>query len=477
MSLKKQAVSGMIWTFSQQFGTQLVNFVIGIVLARVLLPSDFGTIALFGVVMSVASALINGGLSSSLIRTKDADDADLSTVFWFNLVASLSIYTVIFFISPIVSDFYDLPQLTLIIRVYALILIPGALGSIQSIRFVKEMDFKTSFKIQLPSILIGGVSGILFAYYGFGVWSLVYYPLIQGVISNIQFWMYSDWRPAFIFDKQKFKYHFNFGYKMTLSELLNTIFNNVYSVIIGKIFSPVQLGYYNRADSLKQLPVSNLSNALNSVTFPLFSQLRDNNIKLKEVYKKLMKVVIFIIAPILCFAIIVAEPLIRLLLSEKWLPSVSYFQILAIAGIMYPIHSYNLNILKVKGRSDLFLKLEIIKKTLVVFVLVASIRYGMYGILWGQVLLSFISFFINTHYTGKILEYGTLQQISDLMPIILLSASIAVVIYFSDLFFFHNWLDLPRLLVLAFLYAGLYLGTVWIFKFREINYLKDLLKK
>lgn len=477
MSLKKQALSGMIWTFAQQFGTQLIYFVISVVLARVLNPSDFGIIAMFTVVISVAAALVDGGMASSLVRSGEVDDDDLSTVFWFNVSTAIFLYIIIFFAAPLIASFYKLLPLVPIIRVYAISIIIKSFTSVQAIRFVKNLDFKTSFKIQLPSLFIGGAAGILFAYIGFGVWALVLYPIIQSIISSAQYWFYSKWRPSFTFKKDKFRYHFNFGYKMTLSGLLDTTFNNIYTIVIGKMFSPAQLGFYNRADNLKQLPVSNLSNALNKVTFPLFSKLSHDNIKLKEVYKKLMKVVIFIIAPVLSISIVIAEPLIRFLLTDKWLPAVPYFQILAISGILYPIHAYNLNILMVKGKSNLFLKLEIIKKLLISLVLIFSLKFGIFGILWGQVFISIAAFFINTYYTGKILKYGSIQQIADLTPILILSAVIAILFYFIDDYLFKNFADILRLIIVSFGFGIVYLATSWLLKFKEIHYIKDLLKK
>ena len=477
MSLKKQAISGLVWTFGQQFGTQLINFVISLLLARVLFPSDFGTIAMFSVVISICSTLVDGGMASSLIRSNDADDSDLSTVFWFNVITSTLLYLLVFLIAPLIAKFYKLDLLTPIIRVYGLLLIIKSLTTVQAIRFTKDLDFKTSFKIQLPSLIIGGFSGVLFAYYGLGVWALVYYPLIQGAISTIQYWIYSDWKPSFVFNKTKFRYHFNFGYKMTLSSLLETIFNNIYTVIIGKAFSPTQLGYYSRADNLKQLPITNLSNALNKVTFPLFAKLGNDDIKLREVYKKIMKLVIFIIAPVLLMAIIMAEPLIRFLLTEKWLPAVPYFQILSLAGILYPIHSYNLNILMVKGKSNLFLIFEIIKKILIVCVLLISIKYGILGILWGQVFTSCISFFINSHYSGKLIKYGSFQQLADLLPILGLSGLIAVVLYWLDYYYFKNISDFLRMVIICGSFTTVYLALVWALKFKEITYLKEILKR
>ncbi|WDF46963.1 lipopolysaccharide biosynthesis protein [Chryseobacterium sp. KACC 21268] len=477
MSLKKQALSGLVWTFGQQFGTQLINFFISLILARVLLPSDFGIIAMFSVVISISTTLVDGGMASSLIRSNDADDSDLSTVFWFNFFASIILYILIFLFAPLIANFYKLALLVPIIRVYGLLLIIKSLTTVQAIRFTKDLDFKTSFKIQLPSLIIGGILGVVLAYYGFGVWALVYYPLIQSLISTVQYWMYSDWKPSLIFNRVKFKYHFNFGYKMTISSLLETVFNNIYTIVIGKVFSPTQLGYYSRADNLKQLPITNLSNALNKVTFPLFAKLGDDDVKLKDVYKKIMKLVIFIIAPILLMAIVIAEPLIRFLLTEKWLPAVPYFQILSLAGILYPIHSYNLNILMVKGKSDLFLKLEIVKKILIVCVLLISLNYGIMGILWGQVFTSCLSFFVNSHYSGKIIKYGSFQQLADLIPILVLAGLIAMMLYWFDYFWLQQITDLLRMLIICISFTSIYLATGWILKFKEITYLKEILKR
>lgn len=477
MSLRKQALSGMIWTFSQQFGAQIISFTVGIILARLLLPSDFGTIAMFSVVLAIGGSLVDSGMSSSLIRTNDADQKDFSTVFWFNLVVSILIYGLIFFLAPLIARFYEVEILTDIIRISSITIIINAFSAIQSTRLVKEMNFKTLFKIRLPSLIIGGITGIVLALNGFGIWALVFYPIVQSIVSSIQFWIYGKWKPSLIFDKEKYKYHFHYGYKLTLSGLLDTLFKNAYTVIIGKLFSPVQLGYYNRADTLKQLPVANLSAALNSVTFPLFAKISHNDIKLKEVYRKLMKLVIFIIGPVLCLMVVAAEPMIRFLLTEKWLPAVPYFQVLAFAGILIPIHSYNLNVLKVKGRSDLFLKLEIWKKLLVVAILLVSTRFGIMGIVWGQVTGSVIAFFINTYYTGKILNYGSFQQIGDLLPTLCLSALTALVLYGVDLNFLSGMHDFFRLVVLTLSFVLIYLSSAWLLKFKEFDYIKELLNR
>lgn len=470
-------MSSMIWTFSQQFGNQLITFAVSVILARLLLPSDFGTIAMFTVVMSIASALVDGGMSSSLIRSAEVDDRDLSTVFWFNLGVAVVMYIVIFVAAPLIADFYKIEILTAVIRVYSLSIIIRSLTAVQGTRFTKAMDFKTSFKIQLPSLIIGAVAAVAMAYNGFGIWTLVFYPLIQSVVGGLQLWFYSKWKPLLVFDRAKFKEHFSFGYRMTLSGLLDIIFNNIYPIIIGKIYSPTQLGYYNRADSLKQLPVSNLSNALNKVTFPLFAKISHDDAKLKDVYQRLMRVVIFIIAPTLALMVALAEPLIRFLLTEKWLPAVPYLQILAISGLLYPIHAYNLNILQVKGRSDLFLRLEIIKKILIVIILICSLPFGIYGLLWGRVIGSVLAFFINTHYTGKFLNYTSWSQILDLLPSIILAGLAGLGVYWINQYITNGWMDLINIAISTFLFMIIYLGCAIMLNFKEILHIKQLIKK
>src|SRR5690606_25940372 len=306
MSLKQQARDGVFWTFLQQFGTQIITFIVGVVLARLLTPSDFGTVALFMVVITLATSIIDGGMASSLIRTENVNDKDLSTVFWFNIATSLAIYLVIYGVAPIIAIFYDVPILTPVIRVYSVIIIINSLVTVQNTRYLKAMDFRTPFRIQLPSLLIGGVIGVVLALYGFGIWSLVYYAIFQSLISTIQFWTYSKWRPSFIFDRERFKFHFFYGYKLTLSGLLDNLFKEVYTIVIGKYFSTTQLGYYNRAYSLRQLPVANLSAALNKVTFPLFAQISSDDTKLKNVSKKIMNMVVFVFTPTLSLLIVVA---------------------------------------------------------------------------------------------------------------------------------------------------------------------------
>ncbi|WP_222165301.1 lipopolysaccharide biosynthesis protein [Edaphocola aurantiacus] len=477
MSINKELVSGVFWSFLQQFSSQIINFIVSIILARLLLPDDFGQIALFGVVMALGGVLINGGLTTSLIRTKNITEEDLSTVFFFNMAMSVLIYLIIVLVAPLIATFYKIPALTAIIRVYSITLIIGAFGAVQHTIFSKELKFKLELGLQLPASIISAATGIVLAYQGFGVWALVWMNILQSSVFSILLWITSPWRPKFIFNKEKFKYHFNFGYKLSLSSLLDTLFNNIYTIFIGKLYSPTQLGYYNRADSMKQLPVSNISQVLNKVTLPLFAKIQDDSDALRALYKKIMTSVLFVLAPILAYLVVEAEAIFTLLFTHKWDNAVPYFQILCIAGLLYPIHAYNLNILYVRGRSDLFLKLEVIKKILIVIILVVSSFFGIYGLLWGQVVFSFIALFINSYYSGKFIDYGFSKQIRDLLPACLLSFVVGIIVFGADKFFLFKFTDLMRIVLAGICYFSLYFVIAMIFKFSEISFLKQLIKR
>ncbi len=478
MSLKEKAVAGVFWSFIQQFSNQIIAFVLSIILARLLNPSEFGLIGMIGIFMGIGTVLIDSGLGQSLIRTENPTDEDYSTVFFFNLIGSFFIYVVIFFAAPFIADFYTQQILSNIIRVYCLIFIINAFSSVQLTRLSKKMDFKTEMKITIPSAIMSSIVGISLAYNGFGVWSLVYCALVQTTASAIQLWYWSKWRPSWIFSKEKFNMHFSFGYKLTLSAILDTVFNNLTSILIGKFFAPAQLGFYNRADSLKQFPAINISTILNKVTYPLFATIKNDDEKLKEVNKKIMKMVIFIIAPVLFFMAILAEPLFRFLFTEKWLPAVPYFQILCFSGLIYPIQAYNLNILKVKGRSDLFFKLEVIKKIMVAIVIAFAFQFGIYGLLYSTIVTASLSFFINSYYSGKFIKYAAWEQIKDIAPLILLTSICGLIVY---LIFINikNLIqnDLLVVMLCSFLGTILYFCLSIFFKISSLNELFAIIKR
>ena len=478
MSLRKQATSGFVWTFAQQFGNQISGFVVSLILARILMPEEFGLIGMIAILVSVGNTLLNSGLTQSLIRSETLEEDDFSTVFYFNLIASIIIYLGVYFLAPVIADFYDQPILINIVRLYCLTFIISSFSAVQLARLTKSMNFKIQTIIGIPSTIIGGVVGISMAYMGYGVWSLVWSQIASTFLVSAQLWIYSKWTPGFVFNMVKFKEHFNFGYKITISSLLNRIFDNIYLIIIGKYFSPAQVGFYTRAETMKQLPVTNISNALNKVTYPLFASIQNDNIRLKRVYKQLMQMVIFVIAPILIFLAVLAEPAFRFLFTEKWLPAVPYFQILCVTGILYPIHSYNLNVLKVKGRSDLFLKLAFMKKAMTIIGILIGIQFGIYGLLYSQVILSFLSFFLNAYYTDRFINYPAWEQVKDISAIIILAIMCGLVIFMIDYYLKGNGtIDFFRLLMSGTIGVILYGSLAYFLKFESLGKLMSILKR
>lgn len=464
----------MVWTFAQQFGTQSIGFLVSIVLARILLPKEFGLIGMISVFVGIGTSLMNSGLTQSLIRTSDPDQADYSTVFFFNMAGSVIVYWLLFFSSPLIANFFSQPILVEIIRIYCLSFIISAFSQVQMTKLTKEMNFKLQMTIAIPSLIGAGLLGIFLAYKGYGVWSLVWMSLFQAFLSSIQLWYRTGWTPSFVFDKKKFHYHFKFGYKLTLSGLLDTIFTNIYQIIIGRFFIAADVGFYTRANSLKQLPVNNLSGALSKISYPLFASIQNDDARLKKAYKQIMQMVIFVIAPVLVIMGVLAEPLFRFLFTSKWLPAVPYFQILCLTGILYPLHAYNLNILNVKGRSDLFLKLEVIKKALTVVMIVITIRFGILGLIWGQLIGSVLAFVINTHYSGRFIKYNAWQQAKDVLPLIIWAFIAGFIVWGLDLEL-KNAKDIVRLLIGGSVGVVAYLGIAALLKVESLDEFKKII--
>lgn len=478
MSLKQKALSGIFWTLIQQFSSQGISFIVTIILARLLLPEQFGLIAILNVFVNIGSILMDGGMGQSLIRTENPDIEDYSTVFYFNLIVSFIIYSVVYILSPFIAEFYNQPELEYITKWYCIIFITNAFSSIHYTRLTKNMEFKKELTITIPSLILSSTVGVLMAYNGFGIWSLVISSILQSTTVGIQLWFRSDWKPIIKFNKEKFYFHFKYGYKLTLSGILDAFFNNIYVLIIGKYFAANQVGFFNRADSLKQLPVNNISSVLNKITFPLFAKIQDDNERLKEMNKKIMQMVLYFVAPTLLIMAALGEPLFRLLFTDKWLPAVPYFQILCWGGILYPIHAYNLNILKVKGRSDLFLRLEIFKKVIVIITIISSISFGIIGLLYGTIITSIIAFFINTYYTGKLINYSSFKQLKDLTPILIVAALTGGLVYSLDLLLLNKILnDIFRLIVGSIFGIIIFYLLSILLRLDSLNELKLIIKK
>lgn len=476
MSLKKQAISGVKWNFAQQFSVQIINFGVQVILARLLMPEMFGLIAMIIVFISIGQTLMDSGMTSSLIRTKNPDQLDYSTVFITNIIMSCAIYGLVYFFAPYIAKFYNQDILTDIVRIFALTFVIRALVAVHVAKLTKEMNFKLQMKLQVPSTIIAGIVGVSLAYQGYGVWSLVWLNLVQAIIFTIQNWLFINWKPSLVFDWQRFKHHFAFGYKLTLASLIDVIYNDIYRIIIGRFFSPAQLGFFNQAETMRLFPVQQISSVMGKVTYPMFAKI-DNDQALKAAYRTTMKLVFFVSVPVMLALILVAEEGFRFVFGEKWLPAVPYFQVLALASIVRPVSVYNLNILQVKDRSDLVLKVEVIKKILGSLLIVIGLPFHVMGLAISLTIFSFISFIINMHYSGKLIAYSMGEQIKDVVHLLAIGIFIFMVLHTIKQYF-QLYLQPDFLVVFGFgiSFALLYFSIVMVADKELLTTLKNIYK-
>ena len=474
MSLNKQLKRGLKWTFIDTFFLRGFTFLVLLGLARLLTPGDFGLIGVISVFMIIGTAIIEGGMGNSIIRDNTATETDYSSVFYGNIVMSFLIYPIMYLVAPIIADYFNDKILTNLIRVSALNFIISAFFSIQHSVLTKKMMFKKITLFNLPAVIIGSFIGLFLAYYGYGVWSLVYMHLSTQLIKVVIYWSNSDWKPEARISFLKLKKHFLFGYKLMISSLLNSIMTEVYSFLIGKKFSLNTLGYYNQAKTLRDYPVGLISAVISKVTFPLLSEIQEDKKKVSETYKLILRSIFFIISPIMFFLMVVAKPLFLILLTEKWLPAVPYFQILLISGILIPIHTFNINIFKIYDRTDLFLKLEIVKFFMVFLSILFGIFFGIYALLISIVVISFVALFVNTYYSGNLISYTTLDQLKDMFPVVLIS-----IITFILSFFLVNLLDyyhrIVVVVIIFFFFSVVYIGISYLINKKHFYEMKKIL--
>lgn len=473
-NLKGRTISGLKWSAYERVAAQGVTFVISIIIARILSPSDYGVVGMLAIFIGIANVFINGGFSSALIRKKDRSEVDFSTVFYYNIAVSCFFYLLLFFCAPLIARFYDTPILTKVTRVVGLNIIIGALAAMQRAKLVIAVDFKTQAKISLVTLTITGGLGILLAYMKFGVWALIFQHLATTTITTILLWYFIRWKPLGIFSKSSFRELFGFGSKIMLSGLLDTVYVNIYQLVIGKRYNATELGYYTRASGFAQLPSLEITHVFQRVTFPILSEMQDDLQRLAKNYRRLLKMSAFLVFPIMALLAALAEPVVRILLTDKWLPVVPLIQILCASHMFAPIHSINLNLLQVKGRSDLFLRLEIIKKLMVTAVLFVSFSFGVAAICIGMVFVSIVALIINTYYTGKIIQLGFLKQMKDIAPIMAISL-IAGAIALACSFFIEN--AYMQLFIGGIAGVAFYMGIAFILKIDEMKEISSVLLK
>jgi len=421
MSLKEKAVKGFSWSVFEGVFSQGVLLIVGIVLARLLSPEDFGIIGIVSVFVAVSSAIVDGGFASALIQKIDTTKKDYNTVFYTNLLAGCFLYALLFLSSNTIATYFNEPILEEIFKYIGAVLVIGAFSIIQRTLLIKKLDFKTQAIISIIASIVSGIISIILAYNDYGVWSLVVLTILKPLVSSVLLWIQSSWYPSLEFSKTSFKELFNFGYKLLLTTLINTIYRNIYYVLIGKIFNPIALGYYTRADQFRTPFSNNLAFGIRRISFPILSSLQDDDIRLKSSFRKFIKFSVFLNFTTMLAIAAVAKPLVLILIGEKWEPSIIYLQLLCISGMLYPLQILNLNLLVVKGYSDLNLRLEIIKKIILIPIIYFTALYSIKMMIYGLILFSVIEFFINSYYTNKLIKYSIVQQLKDIFPFFVIS--------------------------------------------------------
>jgi len=465
MTLKQKTVNGLLWSFIENFSKQGITFIVGIILARLLTPEEFGLIGMITIFIAISTSVINSGFSQALIRKKDCTDTDYSTVFYFNLLVGVVLFAILFFAAPLIAGFFNEPQLTKLVKVLASVLVIDAFTIIQRTKLTKRIDFKLQTKISVIADIVSGVAGIAMAYTGFGVWSLVARQIIQRALNALLLWVWNRWIPLLVFSKESFKELFSFGSRLLVSGLIDTAYRNIYLLVIGKFFSAAELGYFTRSEQFQKLPSQNINTVIQRVTYPVLSSMQDDKSRLKNNYQKLIRSTMLITFVLMLGMAAVAEPMIITLIGEKWRPSIIYLQMLSFVGMMYPLHALNLNMLQVSGRSDIFLKLEIIKKILAVPTIVIGVIWGIKIMIAGMMVNTLIAYYLNSYWSGRFIGYSFKQQVTDILPSFSLALTMAVAVYLLGLI-------LPFSMLLK-LILQIGAGAAIVFLFCELTQFKD----
>ena len=473
-SLQRKAFWGMVWNFAESFSFQIIQFIIGIFMARILQPSDYGMVGMLSIFLTISNMLITSGFYRALIQKKDRTAIDYSTVFYFNIVVGIILYLILFFSSPYIALFYNVPILEDLTKVIAIPLILNSLSQVQNAKFAIEMNFKMLSKISIITAIITGISSLYMAYSGFGVWSIAYSSVIGESSRCILLWFFANWTPLWKFSWKSFREMFSFGSKMFASGLLESIYNNLYTLIIGKKFATTELGYYTRANGYAQLPVATFNNALSKVTFPMFCEVQKDDERMILLYHKLLRFTAFIIFPIMMLFIVLARPLILFMITDKWESCVILLQILCLSYVWHPVQIVNINLLQAKGRADVTLKIDILKKGIGVFVLCLTIPLGVVAMCIGLIVVSLISTLINIYFTKRIMHIEILSQVKDLCPPLLYSLFMMIITYFATSLIPQNGL---RIFVGGVVGIVTYFFVAYLFRSKELQYLFEFINK
>lgn len=439
-SLQHKTIHALSWSFVEVVAQKGVQFVIGIVLARLLFPEQFGLIGMLTIFMAVIRTFLDSGFGAALIQKQEITQTDICSIFYFNILVGLATASLLCIVAPWIAAFYNQPVLTGLTRALSLTVIIDSFGMIQGTILVKQINFKTQTKVSLISGALSGIIGVTLAAYGFGVWSLVVQQVSASLFSTICLWSFSSWRPELIFSFTSLQNMFGFGSRLLFSGLLNQIFDNIYYVVIGRLFSAADLGYFTRAKTMNDLPTQTLSGMVGRVTFPVFSTIQDDQARMKRGLKKALTILVLVNFPMMIGLAVIARPLVLVMLTDKWIACVPYLQLLCMAGLLFPLHLMNLNVLQALGRSDLFLRLEIIKKVLIAISIAITWRWGISAMIYGIIVNSIIAYYLNSYYTGVLISYPLREQVTDLVPYLIVSVLMGILVYTVGLLqYFHHW--------------------------------------
>lgn len=428
-SIKNKAIKGAGWSFADNIMSQGITFLIGLVLARLLTPEEYGLIGIILIFIALFNSIVDSGFSNALIRKTDAKDIDYNTVFITNMVLSVVLFFALYFSAPAIARFFNQPSLTPLTRVMGSVVIINAFAIIHRTILVKRVDFKTQTKVSLIASVASGLIGIVMAVAGYGVWSLVGQQISRQLLNSVFLWVWTKWYPKIQFSIESFKELFSFGWKLLVSGLIDTVWREIYQVVIGKCYSAETLGQYTRAQQFGSIFSCNLTAVVQRVSYPVLSEIQDDKVRLKAAYQKVIKVTMLVTFCCMLGLAAIAEPMIVTLIGEQWLPAVPLLQIICFMMMLYPLHAINLNMLQVQGRSDLFLKLEILKKIIAVGPLLMGVFMDIYWMLWGSVITGFISYYLNAFYSGRFLNYSIWEQIKDILPSFIVAILMALVVF------------------------------------------------
>jgi len=474
-NLKTDTVKALLWSFIDKLGKQGIQFVFSVILARLLLPSEFGLIAMLYVFVSFGHAFINSGFSHALIQKKSASYLDECSVFYFNIAISVVAMFLLFISAPLIASFYDQPQLIPMTRTLSLIFIFNALGLIQRTLLTKKLDFKTQLNVSILTTLLSSSISLILALKGFGVWSLVVLHLSNDLLNTVFLWIFNSWRPKLLFSITSLKSMFSFGSRLFMVSLLNSVFGNINQLVIGKFYNASILGFFSRADSLYKYPITIINSVVSQVSFPVFSKIQDEKNRLKDAAMKSISYVTLLSFPLMVGLIAVAEPLIVVLLTEKWLPSLPYLQFLCVIGMIQPLLVINGNVINSLGRSDIFMKIDMLNKLLILILLAITFRYGISAIIMGQILNFSIAYFLQTHNINKLLGISIIEQIKKLIPGLTISLIMGILVYLTRFIIIDNLII--QLFVQITIGVSAYISFCYIFKIKEFMEIIDITKK